>query len=371
MTARRPGLDLLRACAICFVVLAHSLTFLYPHAWFLGYLGHLGSIGVDLFFVLSGFLIGGILLRLGERLRSPKVLVGFWLRRWLRTLPNYFLFFLINLAAAAWIFNTSLNWRTDVLPTLYFGQNLAWAPHGFFMESWTLAVEEWFYFTFPLVLAVGFALLGRRGRAAIVPVLLGVMLVIPWILRARLADGTEWGSVVRMPVVQRLDSIAFGVAAAALARSWPAAWRRWRNTLAVVGLALLASCYVLLFQLDLNHSWFARTWWFDIVSLGIALLLPWGEAVNRVAASAVVRRIALWSYSMYLTNFLLMNIGQTFFGAVTRQSLLAAVAVFIGVWALCIAVSACVYHGFERPIMDLRQRLRLTRDAEAPATARV
>ena len=88
------GLDLLRAIAIGLVLLCHITPFfVFPLApgWF-AEVSALASLGVDLFFVLSGFLIGGILLRDLDRGASFRSLVAFWSRRWWRTLPNYYLF---------------------------------------------------------------------------------------------------------------------------------------------------------------------------------------------------------------------------------------------------------------------------------------
>ena len=90
------GLDLVRAVAIALVVFQHGALFFNlcygsPVIW-----TKTGTIGVTLFFALSGYLIGGILLGQGDSLGEFRVAVRFWLRRALRTLPNYFLFILIN-----------------------------------------------------------------------------------------------------------------------------------------------------------------------------------------------------------------------------------------------------------------------------------
>ena len=100
------GLDLLRCLAISGVLLSHSLYFIYPHvpalnlgvlgSYHLYHLGHLGFYGVELFFVLSGFLIGGLLIRQESHLSRSSELTRFYLRRWFRTLPNYYLFIIIN-----------------------------------------------------------------------------------------------------------------------------------------------------------------------------------------------------------------------------------------------------------------------------------
>ena len=92
------GLDLMRAVAIALVVFQHGALFFYicygaPEIW-----TKIGAIGVTLFFALSGYLIGGILLDLGATLRDARVASRFWLRRALRTLPNYFVFLAVNVA---------------------------------------------------------------------------------------------------------------------------------------------------------------------------------------------------------------------------------------------------------------------------------
>ena len=96
------GLDLMRAIAIAMVVFSHALYIFqgYNNAIISG-IQVIGVQGVEVFFVLSGFLIGGILLRLTKTtLFSRKELFHFWVRRWFRTLPLYFLMLLINILAA-------------------------------------------------------------------------------------------------------------------------------------------------------------------------------------------------------------------------------------------------------------------------------
>jgi len=92
------GLDFLRALAILLVLVAHASFMFLPlthrlEAWWM-----LGHLGVELFFVLSGFLIGAILVKQAQ---AARLRIGrFWLRRWLRTLPNYYLLLGINIVIA-------------------------------------------------------------------------------------------------------------------------------------------------------------------------------------------------------------------------------------------------------------------------------
>src|SRR5690349_15328487 len=90
------GLDVMRALAIMLVVLRHSEYMLWEHWPRFPWIPFID--GVDLFFVLSGYLVGGILLRYATTgAPSARRLLDFWQRRWLRTLPNYYLFLLVNI----------------------------------------------------------------------------------------------------------------------------------------------------------------------------------------------------------------------------------------------------------------------------------
>lgn len=151
--ARLSGLDGLRALAVILVIVYH----LFPQWWFDG-----GFIGVDVFFVISGFLITTLLLR--ERERDGRVsLVGFWRRRARRLLPALALVLLVC-STAAWLIGGDILVRlgAQVLGALTFSYN--WVAiaigEGYFGAStpelfrnlWSLGIEEQFYVLWPLVL---------------------------------------------------------------------------------------------------------------------------------------------------------------------------------------------------------------------------
>ncbi len=147
------GLDMLRAIAISLVVISHVTYLLFPinvKSTLITGLRAMGAVGVDLFFVLSGFLIGKIILRQLENKKTTfSDLMIFWKRRWLRTLPNYFIVLVINILIVLYC-------RGTLVPELgqyfIFIQNFAFAHPDFFTEAWSLSVEEYSYLLMPLVL---------------------------------------------------------------------------------------------------------------------------------------------------------------------------------------------------------------------------
>ena len=145
---RHIGLDLARSIAIILVLFSHS-RFLTDSPENYLFLTVGAKFGVELFFVLSGFLIGTVLLKQFEAGISSRLLSRFWLRRWFRTIPAYFslLFFI-------WVFFAELD-----LSYFFFLQDLIRGNWDLVPVSWSLVIEEWFYLTFPLliVLCSGFS----------------------------------------------------------------------------------------------------------------------------------------------------------------------------------------------------------------------
>ncbi len=367
-TQRIIGLDLLRCLAICGVLGVHSLIFLYPHVppidlggstFLLGYLGHFGYYGVELFFVLSGFLIGRILLRKGEQLGKPKELWRFWTRRWFRTLPAYFLFLLINLAVVTWVFPQKISGKT-LLGYFVFIQNFTDYGVVFFAESWSLAVEEWFYLLFPLG---AWILLRLKFRADHAFLLAGGLFIIfsTWMRWCFSADpSVSWTLEPRVVTIARFDAMMVGIFAAWLCLRHPDSFRKYRYFTGILGLVILVAAYVSWFVPDAEQSrWFGSTLRFNLVSFGFACLLPWGNSAQTSGSSqidGIIRAIACWSYAMYLSHMLvlrfLMERWLPEFREIPWQGYLA----WALLWILTIGLSALVYRGFERHFTAMRDR---------------
>ena len=154
--SRLPGLDLLRALAIAWVMIYHASNFdlVSDQPWYIAN----GWMGVDLFFALSGFLIAGQLLRPYSKSQTPDY-PRFFARRFLRTLPAY-------LVVVALYFLFPVLWeRPQIMPLwryLTFSLNIGASPSGAtFSHAWSLCVEEQFY----LLLPIAVALLAKRPTA--------------------------------------------------------------------------------------------------------------------------------------------------------------------------------------------------------------
>jgi len=308
---RIAGLDLVRAVAITGVVTAHATLLVDRATGLTGDLVglRLGGIGVDLFFALSGWLIGG---QLYDGFRDGTFTVwSFWRRRWLRTVPAYLVFLCVT--RIIYLHHRPdaplVDWRYFV-----YVQNLAW-PHPLaFAEAWSLSVEEWFYLITPLLLLV-FCRGGRRpgwGFGLVAGLLMLGSLVARGVAVVR-SDLPLLRGISEI-VVLRLDAIGVGLAAVWLDRSGVFERRKTRMLLAVAGVATILSgiWWISCASLGrrINTGIAVRLWMPLVFPLGTALLLPtcgrWLSWPWRVPGW-IVGKIALISYSMYLCNISVMQ----------------------------------------------------------------
>src|SRR6476620_2927086 len=160
---RQPGLDLLRALAIVVVVVYHAALFGFKLP---GRVDRFGWIGVDLFFVLSGYLIGGQLLAPLAR-DQPIKLGRFFTRRALRIMPAYFVVLAIYFLLPVWREYPEMS--QPLWKFLLSIQNIALHGGTAFSHAWSLAVEDQFYLALPFLLLF---LCGRPRVAIIVPCLI-------------------------------------------------------------------------------------------------------------------------------------------------------------------------------------------------------
>lgn len=360
------GLDLMRAIAILIVVYMHGV-FLLPewmHRWY--NLPVPGVDGVAIFFVLSGFLIGGILLR---KLEAPQFgfreILNFWVRRWFRTIPNYMVVLTLVL-----VFSIYWGYRTDFFHWGYyfFTQNLFERIPRFFPESWSLAVEEWFYLVTPLLIWGIAALLKDRRKAVLVTAAL--LIVVPVVLRFAFFDpppvGEDTRYMVGYPkiVIFRLDALMYGVIMAYLWRYHREACLRVKTIGLVLSLLLVAALTVMA-RLNQADRAYMALWVPSLEPLPALLALPFlanWKVTQSKALDGVIRFVSTVSYSMYLLNLSLIQrivlpalTGEVVWGKAesTGQAFLR----YFLFWTLTLLLSWLLFRFFERPVRDLRDRI--------------
>ncbi len=267
-------------------------------------LWYLGSLGMDMFFVLSGFLIGGILLdSVGS---SSDWVKKFWMRRWIRTLPNYYLFLALNAIIWVYTFGPVPDWPKF----LVFLQNLAWIQSPFYPESWSLALEEVFYLVAPLVF-LAFALRPDKPKRTLklcaMVIVVGIGVRCGWVLWTN----PLWDDGVKKVVIARGDAIAYGVFAVQWVRyARPSAERTAQ--LACLGALLAAAAALVFFSSTEDSSILARIVPFALSGAGFAMMLPWFARLDGAKAprwyQVVSNRLAVWSYSWYLVHLTVMRL---------------------------------------------------------------
>jgi peptidoglycan/LPS O-acetylase OafA/YrhL len=355
-TNRVYGLDVFRAIAILFVLMGHSLEH-SKVAPDIATFGHLGILGVELFFVLSGFLIGSIIMRLidEKRFHSFADIALFWQRRWLRTLPMYFL------ALLAFI-RFDYHGRHDLFdyPAYFvFMQNFADRIPDFFELSWSLAIEEHFYLWFPIAFYLWERLTKQSHLAIILTAVTFIVIAYSYrIYHPLFSDWNEYNRALRMVVLSRIDAIMFGILIAALKFYWHAGYVWLRRATPLTALAFLLLCV----------WWFANAPYllqsrtlqinlFSVQAFVCALLLPWFEQLRSANTRADFFVItSKLSYSLYLLHILVII-------AVNR--LLARLGIYDTIYwnpfilyplyfSLFYFVSWISYHLVEKPFLGLR-----------------
>ena len=353
---RRFGLDAWRALAILLVLVGHASFWFLPLTRELEVWYSLAFLGVELFFVLSGFLIGGILI--GEIRGGGFDLKRFWTRRWLRTLPNYFLFLALNIVLYRALFGA---WPQFGL-FLVFLQNFAWPHPPLFSEAWSLSVEELFYLIAPLATLV--VVRTTKGRGSVVVWLLAAIALVTAIrIGYVLWRDPLWDSGVRKIALLRLDAFIYGVIAAWFCNVRGMSMQS-RHRCAVAGACGMVVVALAFFLLPRDHDFFARTFLFNLIPASLAAMLPlaaeWRAAGVPQFVQAATRRIALWSYSLYLCQLAVMrSLSLLPWKASTAAECLFGAIVFV---VLSIVCSALLYRFFEAPILRWRDRITNRRE---------
>lgn len=347
MTAHRvANLDLIRASAIVAVVIHHLFVNWPDTPDHVQRYANLGVYGVDLFFVLSGWLIGGLCwseLAKTSKLDAPR----FILSRVFRTVPPYMIALAISWAAVH--FTRGERFRLEYL---FFLQNY-FVTIPFFLVSWSLCIEEQFYLILPALLKIA-VLCGNLVRhIGVMQFFAIVVVVLSPILRITCGRVSDDFGYYTTAAQFRLEGLALGVWAAYIHRFMPSTWERlaliskWLWLPALLSLPLIVS-----FSPQFRY-WFSYSW----VSWAFAITLIYLVQAHDVpgAGGRFIRSAALWSYSIYLTHSLVLNVVVK---AIEKFAWLRPAVIYMPISTVLIAITgALFYHGVEKQSFLLRARI--------------
>lgn len=345
-----PQLDGLRAFAILIVLVGHS-----SHGIaILGALEEYAFLGVDLFFVLSGFLITGILL---DQKGTKSYFLNFYARRGLRIWPLYYAFLVLVFVLGPHIPGT------PVLPSNirweYFAaylQNVAFNTRGemgsFTLAiTWSLAIEEQFYLIWPMVVHV-------TGRRTFRNVAISVLFLSALYRLVMFATGNP--SFIK--TLARADELAIGALIAYWLRSPDFCWGNLRKLSAAM--VLLGCCGTValqflpvakeLFECSVYAAGFGGL-------LGFALCeLDQSTAYGRILSTPGLRYIGKISYGLYLLHpvaFRMFRATPIYRGILTLDNqVLRKSLVLAGFWIVVLATASASWYLFEQPILRLKSK---------------
>lgn len=356
-----PGLDHLRALAIILVFLFHYR--LFPHPAWADSLGSFGWTGVDLFFVLSGYLIAGQIFKdIRQGNFSLKV---FFLKRFFRILPAYWL-----VLSLYFMVPTFREWES--LPPLWkflsFTQNfgLDLRATRTFSHAWSLCIEEQFYFLLPLTVLILQHFKTRKHSSYIV---LGLFLAgfaarhFSWqhfVVPAMDTDafGATWYEYIYFPTYNRLDGLLAGISIAGIVNFYQSARsfiERYANMLLPVGLAVLTAAYFLCID---TFTYSASVFGYPLIALGYGLMVAASispiSILNR-SGLFITKWIATLSYSIYLVHKAAIHFTQIQFGRLNIE--IDSSLMFACSAGMSLLFALILHYCVERPFLRLKENI--------------
>jgi peptidoglycan/LPS O-acetylase OafA/YrhL len=367
------ALDGVRGLAILMVIVSHAVESNYEShgrlVWLAGETLRYGTFGVDLFFVLSGFLITGILF---DSLNDDGYFRKFYARRVLRIFPLYYGVLLICLLLTHPL---HLHWGNMGWLLLLYLQNLRpaeiekFAPgqHLALYHFWSLAVEEQFYLVWP---AVVFWVRTRAG-------LLRTMLIASaGALMLRLAMVLLGASPIAIheTTVCRGDSLLLGGVLALLYRSpdWETVkrWAPW-GFVGAMGFYFGMSCFM---DVRFRNDYVKGLLWseglcYTILAIGFGCLIAWslkaGTVCSWIFQRGWLRFLGKYSYGLYVLHVLVLSaieqpLRAALLGA-TRNKTLAVVGSGLTCFGISIVAAYASYHLYEKHFLKLKHRFDYSR----------
>ncbi len=352
LKGRLYGLDLMRAVAMMCVILTHS-------GYRLLFGTRYGIPAVESFFVISGFLIGGILIRdFAEEVNFTN-LTNFWKKRWFRTLPLYYAVLFLKFIFVDHSIGTNIFYYIVFLQSNFYGID-------FLPVSWTLVVEEWFYLLMPLFFIVFFRK-GIKPKPFFVLIVLFVLadnlLRYFWVLKTNYGYGAMVGNFIF-----RMDSNLIGVGLAGIKVFYPEIFKKMAYVkYFIIGMIAIILLFILFSadgggtkDVNVQAVW-VRTFWFGLISLFFALIIPFfyhAPVFSQTEKSNLFIRwlitwISLLSYPVYLIHAEMYEVLHHHFPKLLE---LPHFLRFIIDNIVVVIFGLALFFGIDKPVLDYRNK---------------
>lgn len=300
---RNVGLDVMRAVGTVAVFTAHSFYIFKGVASAMIDYFYLLRDAIELFFVLSGFLIGNMLLKEYEKQKtftftSVKI---FLIRRWFKTLPPYYVAIVLQLLLG-WLLMPDLL-KDFSFKFLFFLQNIQSADFFFFPASYSLSIEEWFYLLFPLSMVVSLLVLPKVSLKHMVPVICLLFIVAATLMRVKQYNAHYyWDAVLRKSVLTRIDASIYGIIGAWIYYYKREIFEKFSTILFLVAVLLF---FPFIYYAKTNPETFiTHVLYFNIVPICFMLMLPGFYYLKPKSHrfSNISTHLSMVSYSFYLVH---------------------------------------------------------------------
>jgi len=326
-----------------------------------------GIYGVELFFVLSGFLIGRILINLYYSENYISRIKTFYLRRWFRTLPLYYLVLIISFIILIFSEPNTNIFSPFYLKYIFFIQNFDLRFYQFFPQSWSLSIEEWFYLLMPVVLLF-FYVKKIRPENLYRKLLILILLITAARFCYVIFFNPALDPGIRNFIPLRLDAILTGVVFACIKTNNKIIYEKFlTKNISIMNFALLMIITCCLYY-SITHPitslsvQLLKIFSWNIISFSFGLLIVFFEHnafINEILPKipfikTIFEKTSLYSYSMYLFQgmiliYLINHTGLFNRGNYLFFSILLSTAIIY-------IVSAFTYKYIEKPIMKVRDK---------------
>lgn len=301
---------------------------------------------MEIFFVLSGFLIGGILFRDIDKNKGIfYTLKHFWIRRWMRILPLYYAVLLAKFIYSGHLVGANIWYYVFFLQNYFYGTE-------YFGISWSLVIEEWFYLFAPVIIYGSVKVFKESTKIALSLILFILFMIVSRFIYCQLYDATVMG--LNGNALLRFDSLFWGVLLAFIAYKKQYIYLKLQKTYFFIFGIILAILYVWLYKLGYDQHLVDSVLWykvfgFTVLPFSVFFIIPYMESVHLKDSSRFHARLihkfvhttSVLTYSMYLLHPFVYYFGFNVF-----------VSIFF-----TYALSWPVYTYFEKPILQYRDTI--------------